>query len=57
VNSQKLAAHWQTDRYGAFRLTEAIRPGLALPVLPQEGFRFDFYHDRAKGLRIPMWSD
>jgi hypothetical protein len=54
VNSDRLAAHLQIDRYGDFTLTDAIRPGAAVPVLPREGYRVEVYRD-AK-YRLPMLS-
>jgi hypothetical protein len=49
-----LAAHLQVERYGAFWLTEAIRPSLDLQVVPREGFRTETYRDRASGLEVPV---
>jgi hypothetical protein len=54
VSSKKLAAHLQVDRYGAFRLTDAIRPSLDLQVVPREGFRVDVYRDGRASLRVPV---
>jgi hypothetical protein len=54
VNPDKLAAHLLVDRYGDFRLTEAVRPALDLPIVPREGFRLDVYRDRRAGLTIPV---
>jgi hypothetical protein len=49
-----LAAHLQVDRYGDFRLTDAIRPALRVPVVPRQGFRLDVYRDPQAGLRVPV---
>lgn len=54
MNSDRLAAHLQIDRYGDFTLTDAIRPGAAVPVRPREGYRVEVYRD-AK-FRLPMLS-
>ena len=54
MNVSKLAAHWQKDCYGAFRLTNAVRPAPHVPVVPQAGFRLDVFHDRRTGLRVPV---
>ena len=54
MNSDRLAAHLQIDRYGDFTLTDAIRPGAAVPVFPREGYRLEVYRD-AK-FRLPMLS-
>jgi hypothetical protein len=54
VTSDKLAAHLEVDRYGDFWLTDAIRPALHLPVIPQQGFRLDVYRDAKAGLQVPV---
>jgi len=54
VSSEKLAAHLRVDRYGDFRLTDAIRPALHVPVVPRQGFRVDVYRDVRSGLRVPV---
>jgi hypothetical protein len=54
VTTKKLAAHLQVDRYGDFRLTDAIRPSLDLQVVPRQGFRVDVYRDNRAKLRIPV---
>jgi hypothetical protein len=54
VTSQKLAEHLQVDRYGDFLLTDAIRPGLQLPIVPREGFRVDVFHDKKAGVKVPV---
>jgi hypothetical protein len=47
-------AHWSIDRYGDFRLTDAIRPGPNLPIVPRQGYRLDQY--RSRKVRIPVLS-
>jgi hypothetical protein len=54
VTHDKLAAHLLVDRYGDFRLTEAIRPSLDLQVVPRQGFRIDVYRDARAGLQVPV---
>jgi hypothetical protein len=54
VSAEKLAQHLRTDRYGDFRLTEAIRPSLDLQVVPREGFRIETYRDAQAGLEVPV---
>jgi hypothetical protein len=54
VSSEKLAAHLRVDRYGDFRLTDAIRPSLDLQVVPRQGFRIDTYRDAKAGLAVPV---
>ncbi len=46
--------HLKIDRYGDFRLTDAIRPSLDLQVVPREGYRVDTYRDAGSGLRVPV---
>lgn len=56
MNPDRLAAHLSTARYGAFALTDAIRPGPGVPVLPCEGYRVEVYRDRRAKVRLPMLS-
>ena len=48
-----MEAHLARSRYGGFSLTEAIRPGWQLDVVPQAGFRHDAYVDPRTGARMP----
>ena len=54
MNQDKLTAHLRVDRYGDFRLTEAIRPAPDLRVVPREGYRRDTYRDPQLGLEVPV---
>ena len=54
MSVEKLARHLRTDRYGDFRLTDAVRPSLDLQVVPREGFRIETYRDAKAGLSIPV---
>jgi len=54
VNLDKLANHIQCERYGDFWLTEAVRPGLELTVIPTEGFRREQYDDEQHDLHVPV---
>jgi hypothetical protein len=54
VSSEKLTAHLRVDRYGNFRLTEAIRPSLDLQVVPRQGYRIDVFRDERAGLEVPV---
>jgi hypothetical protein len=54
VKLDKLATHLQRDKYGAFWLTEAVRPALDLPVTPREGYRIQTYQDERHDLRVPL---
>ena len=56
MNSDLLTEHLTTFQYGSFALTDAVRPGPTLPVLPREGYRVRIYRDRAAALRLPMLS-
>lgn len=53
MNSQKLSAHLEVDRYGDFLLTEAVRPAPSLPVVPREGFRIGVFRD-GHGFQVPV---
>jgi hypothetical protein len=46
-------AHLARARYGRFTLTEAVRPGWQLDVVPQAGYRHDAYTDPRTGARMP----
>jgi hypothetical protein len=54
VNPDKIAAHLRVNRYDSFVLTDAVRPGLQLPVVPREGFRLDVYRDSTSRLHVPV---
>jgi hypothetical protein len=54
VNPDRLSAHLNTDRYGEFRLTAAVRPAPEAPVRPREGYRVTVF--REAGVRMPMLS-
>ena len=53
VNS-KLADHLRKDQYGEFRLTDAIRPALDLPIVPRQAFRMETYRDQKAGFKVPV---
>ena len=48
-----LDAHLARFQYGRFTLTEAVRPGWRLDIVPQAGYRHDSYLDPATGSRLP----
>ena len=48
-----LEAHMARTTYGRFTLTEAVRPGWQLDIIPRAGFRHDAYVDPASGARMP----
>ncbi len=56
MTPDRLATHLNTDRYGEFSLTDAIRPGSKIPIRPREGYRIDVFRDRRAKLRLPMLS-
>jgi hypothetical protein len=47
------AAHMARRRYGSFTLTDAIRPGWQLDVVPRAGYRHDAWTDPQGGARLP----
>ena len=48
-----MQAHLARSRYGRFTLTEAIRPGWHLDVVPRAGYRHDGYVDPDSGACLP----
>jgi hypothetical protein len=48
-----LEAHMARSRYGRFMLTEAVRPGWQLDIVPRAGYRHDAYTDPQSGAKIP----
>lgn len=52
-DSAALDAHLARAQYGHFHLTDAIRPGWRLDVVPRAGYRHDAYVDPAGGSRLP----
>src|SRR4029079_3551162 len=38
-------SHVRQNRYGAFLLTDAVRPGPGVPVSPREGYRLSRFRD------------
>jgi hypothetical protein len=48
-----LAAHLARTRYGQFTLTDAVRPGWQLDVVPRAGYRHDAWVDPQGGGRLP----
>jgi len=54
LDDDALEAHLGIARYGAFTLTEAVRPSYDLQVVPRAGYRFDSYVDQQTGVKIPV---
>ncbi len=54
LSEDQLEAHLNIARYGAFTLTDAVRPSYDLEVVPRAGYRHDHYQDRDTGIKIPV---
>lgn len=54
LTDEQLEAHLQVFRYGAFDLTDAIRPAIDLQVVPRQGFRHDVYVDPTTKTKVPV---
>jgi hypothetical protein len=48
-----LAAHLARRQYGPFTLTDAVRPGWQLDIVPRAGYRHDAWVDPHGGTRLP----
>ncbi len=53
LTDEELQTHMGINSYGAFELTDAIRPSYDLQVVPRQGFRFDEYVDES-GNKTPV---
>lgn len=56
MTDDRLSDHLKIARYGNFTLTDAIRPALNVPILPEEGYRVELFRDRRAKLKLPMLS-
>ncbi len=54
LTSDELEAHLGVFRYGAFDLTDAVRPSYDLKIVPRQGFRHDAYVDPKNSTKIPV---
>ena len=54
MTPKTLTDHMHVDRYGDFRLTDAVRPSLDLQVVPRQGYRIEHYEDVRAGVRVPV---
>lgn len=54
MNDPKLVEHLRKDRYGSFRLTDAVRPSLQRQVIPRQGYRIETYKDAKAGFQVPV---
>lgn len=46
--------HLRQNTYGSFRLTDAVRPGETVPIVPIEGYRISRYRDAETGECFPV---
>jgi hypothetical protein len=54
LSEEELETHLAVDRYGMFRLTDAIRPSYDLKVAPVQGYRHDTYLDEETKTKVPV---
>lgn len=54
LSNDELEAHLGVYRYGAFDLTDAVRPSYDLQIVPRQGFRHDAYCDPKSQTKIPV---
>lgn len=54
LSDEEMQTHMGISRYGAFELTDAVRPSYDLQVIPRQGFRYDRYRDDKTGAQIPV---
>jgi hypothetical protein len=52
----KMARHLHRDRFGGFKLTQAVRPALELGVTPKEGYRIQHHRGPGRDVRLPVLS-
>lgn len=54
LSDDELQTHLGIRTYGAFDLTDAIRPSYDLKIVPRQGFRHDEYVDESNGSKTPV---
>jgi hypothetical protein len=54
LSEEELEAHLGVQRYGDFRLTDAVRPSYDLQVVPKQGYRHDVYQDEESRNQVPV---
>jgi len=54
LSDEQLEEHLEVSTYGAFELTDAIRPSVDLEVIPRQGFRHDVYVDPTSDVKVPV---
>jgi hypothetical protein len=54
LTDEELQTHMGIKTYGAFELTDAVRPSYDLQIVPRQGFRHDEYIDETSNESIPV---
>lgn len=54
LTDDELQTHMGITTYGAFELTDAVRPSYDLQIVPRQGFRHDEYRDESSVESIPV---
>ncbi|MEM9827353.1 MAG: hypothetical protein AAF958_12220 [Planctomycetota bacterium] len=54
LSEEELQTHMGIRTYGAFELTDAIRPSYDLQIVPRQAYRHDEYVDDASGVSTPV---
>lgn len=54
LSEEELETHLGVERYGNFRLTDAVRPSYDLKVMPAQGYRHDTYLDEETKTKVPV---
>jgi hypothetical protein len=54
LSDEELQTHLGIRTYGAFDLTDAVRPSYDLQIIPRQGFRNDEYVDESNGSKTPV---
>ena len=54
LSEAELESHLSVAKYGDFILTDAVRPSFDLKVVPSQGYRHEFYHDKETQSDVPV---
>jgi hypothetical protein len=54
VSEAELESHLGVSQYGAFTLSDAVRPSYDLQVVPTQGYRHDCYRDEQERSSVPV---
>ncbi len=54
LTDDEIEAHLGVSSYGAFELTDAVRPSYDLKVRPSQGYRHDLYVDEESQSKVPV---